>query len=71
MDEQSDVIGFLGSNGTLYCSKGCALRHGIGGDEVDQDDLESLVEDESIEPGILCPVCGSEFPVSWPDSRPN
>jgi hypothetical protein len=71
MDEQLDVIGFLGSNGTLYCSRDCALRQGTDGDAVDQDDLEGLVEGESVRPGILCPVCGTEFPVSWPDNRPN
>jgi hypothetical protein len=71
MDEQSNVIGFLGSDGALYCCRACALRQGIDGDEVDQDEYESLLEGDSLRPGSLCPVCGSEFPVSWPDRQPN
>jgi hypothetical protein len=56
MDEQPDVIGFLGSNGTLYCSRACALRQGTEGDEVDQDEYDSLLEGESLRPGSLCRI---------------
>jgi hypothetical protein len=72
MDDHVDVIGFLGSDGALYCSKACALRQGsFAGYEVDQDEYESLVESESLSAGGLCPGCGSEFAVSWPDREPN
>jgi hypothetical protein len=71
VDEQ-DVIGFLGSDGTLYCSKACALRQGcFTGCAVDQDEYESLMESESLSAGGLCPACGAEFAVSWPDREPN
>jgi hypothetical protein len=72
MDEQEGVIGFLGSDGVLYCSKACALRQGsFTGYEVDQDEYDSLVEGESLSAGGLCPDCGAEFAVSWPDREPN
>lgn len=72
MDDQQDMIGFLGSDGTLYCSKDCALRQGsFTGYEVDQDEYESLVESEALSAGGLCPGCGAEFAVSWPDREPN
>jgi hypothetical protein len=72
VDEDEDVIGFLGSDGVLYCSKACALRRGsVTGYAVDQDEYESLVESESLAGGALCPTCGAEFAVSWPEERPN
>ncbi|MEX0880401.1 MAG: hypothetical protein WD451_11840 [Thermoanaerobaculia bacterium] len=71
MDEQTGAIGFLGSDGALYCSRACALRQGTDGDEVDQEEYESLLEGDSLQPGSLCPVCGGEFPVSWPDRQPD
>ncbi len=67
VDEQADEIGFLGSDGVLYCSRACALRKGFTGYEVDQDEYESLVEGESVSAGGLCPGCGAEFAISWPD----
>jgi len=72
VDDRQDVIGFLGSDGALYCSKDCALRQGsFSGYEVDQDEYESLVESEALSPGALCPGCGAEFAVSWPNREPN
>ena len=72
IDEHEDVIGFLGSDGVLYCSRDCALRQGsFSGEEVDPDEFESLLESESISAGALCPGCGAEFVVSWPDAEPN
>lgn len=72
VENEVDVIGFVGSDGALYCSKACALREGnFAGYEVDQDEYESLVEGESVSAGALCPGCGAEFAVSWPDREPN
>lgn len=72
MDEEADVIGFLGSDGVLYCSEACALSRGSHtGYEVGQDEYESLVEGESLAGGGLCPACGAEFAVSWPEREPN
>jgi hypothetical protein len=72
MEESLDAIGFLGSDGILYCSRACAVKEGrTVGYEVDQDEYESLVENEAIAEGSLCPGCGAEFAVSWPDREPN
>jgi hypothetical protein len=71
-EEVTDVIGFLGSDGSLYCSLACATEHGIStGNDVDQDEYEALVESESVRALALCPGCGTEFPFSWPDREPN
>jgi hypothetical protein len=68
----SDVMGFLSSDGVLYCSRGCAADHGISlGNDVDQDEYDSLVESESVQAVSLCPGCGSEFAVSWPEREPS
>ena len=72
MNEQEDVIGFLGSDGALYCSKACAYQHGsVAGFEVDQDEYEGLMESWSLSAGGLCPACGSEFADPWPERLPN
>jgi hypothetical protein len=72
VDELSETIGFLGADGSLYCSRNCALRKGqVAGYEVDGDDYESLLEGGSLAPGSACPACGSEFAVSWPEEPPN
>ena len=68
----SEAIGFLSSDGVLYCSLACASNHGISvGYDVDQDEYESLIESESLQAVGLCPGCGAEFPVSWPEREPN
>jgi hypothetical protein len=71
-EDVSDVIGFLSSDGVLYCSQACASSHGVSaGYDVDQDEYEALVVSESLEAVSLCPGCGSEFTVSWLDREPN
>ncbi len=72
MEQPIDAIGFLGSDGVLYCSRTCAVKQArIGGYEIDQDDYEGLVESEALAAGSVCPGCGAEFAVSWPDREPN
>ena len=72
MDEQSDTIGFLAADGTLYCSQSCALLQGRPtGYDVDDDEYESLLEGGSLTAGGVCPACGAEFAVSWPEREPN
>jgi hypothetical protein len=71
-EDVSEVIGFLSSDGVLYCSQACASAHGISeGYDVDQDDYDSLIESKSLQAVGLCPGCGAEFPVSWPEREPN
>ncbi len=72
MDEQRDLMGFLGDDGVLYCSRTCAARRGTSaGNEVDTDEYEGLVEGGTVQAGGLCPVCGEEFAVCWPGREPD
>ena len=72
MDEQVEVMGFLAKNGVLYCSRACATAHGqSGGNDVDQDEYEALVEGGTLPLATLCPVCGAEFAVEWPEPEPQ
>lgn len=72
MDEQDDAIGFLATDGVLYCSRTCAVkREQLAGYEVDQDEYESLLGEGSLPPGTVCPGCGAEFAVSWPEREPS
>jgi hypothetical protein len=72
VDEQTDTMGFLAADGTLYCTQSCALLQGQStGYDVDEDEYESLVEGGSLAAGGACPACGAEFAVSWPEREPN
>ena len=45
LEEESNAIGFLASDGVLYCSMACAKQQGRRtGYEVDQDEYESLID---------------------------
>jgi hypothetical protein len=73
MDEQQlGAIGFLAQNGVLYCSQACARAQGHSeGAEVDQDEYDSLVEDERLAAVTVCPGCGAEFAIDWPERGPD
>ena len=72
MDDQIDTIGFVGTDGALYCSETCALAHGqLAGFDVDPDDYESLLEAGSLAATSACPACGAEFADPWLDREPN
>lgn len=72
MDENTEIMGFVGDDGALYCSRACAARRGVlEGNDVDTDEFEGLVESGSIRAGGLCPGCGAEFAVAWPDREAN
>jgi len=71
--EDFPAIGFLASeDGVLFCSRACALERGkSNGYEVDQDEYEALVEAGDLASGLVCPACGAEFRVSWPERQPS
>lgn len=72
MDERQDVIGFLGGDGVLYCSQACVHKVGhSAGREVDQDEYDALIGENSTRSGTTCPGCGADFPVDWPDREPS
>jgi hypothetical protein len=71
-NENENVIGFLAKDGVFFCSRECGARHGATiGYEVDQDEYDALVENGSVAAEGLCPGCGAEFVVSWPEREPN
>ena len=62
------VLGYLASNGVLYCSSGCAALAGWPEARgIDQDDFDALCEGDGPAPVSLCPHCGEPFPVEWDD----
>jgi hypothetical protein len=66
--EMETRIGYLGSNGTLHCSEPCARTAGVTeGRFVDGEEYESLVETGRAAAATLCPVCGAEFAIDWPE----
>jgi hypothetical protein len=72
MEETPDTIGFLGSDGVLYCSRSCALERGrSAGYDVDEDDYDGMVESGALQAASFCPACGAEFSPSWREREPN
>jgi hypothetical protein len=66
------VVGYLGQDGVLYCSNGCAAGAGQRSPSaLDIDELDALLEGDGAKEGILCPVCGESFPVTWPEPTPD
>lgn len=70
--ENAETMGFLTTDGVLFCSQACAGARGHGeGMEVDQDDYEALVDDGKQEAVTVCPGCGAPFAVEWPEREPS
>jgi hypothetical protein len=66
--EMEAGTGYLGSNGTLYCSEPCARTAGLTeGRFVAEEEDESLVEAGQAAAATLCSVRGSEFAIEWPE----
>jgi hypothetical protein len=64
--ETARVLGYLGRDNVLYCSRACAAQ--VGQTEavaVDQDEYQALVDRGSLAPAVVCPVCGCEYPLDW------
>lgn len=60
----SQVLGYLGRDNVLYCSPECAARRGqADATPVDQQGYLALVERGALEPVVVCPVCGSDYPL--------
>ena len=61
-------IGYLGRNGTLYCSLVCAASRGeADAAPVDEEEYDVLAESGALAGEVVCPACGSDFTVVWPD----
>jgi hypothetical protein len=67
--EPAMLVGYRGGDGLLYCSRDCSAARGQADAlPVDQDEYQALVEGGTLDRGqLVCPVCGSEFPIGWPD----
>jgi hypothetical protein len=62
-----EIMGYLGRNGTLYCSNACAIRAGQpDASAVDLPGYDEMTERDGLEGDLVCPVCGSPYRVSWP-----
>jgi hypothetical protein len=68
MDTEATIpIGYLGRQGTLYCSRVCAASKGEpDADPVDEQDFDELCESGKVDGYLVCPACGSDFTVIWP-----
>jgi hypothetical protein len=65
--ETTQVLGYLGSDDVLYCSPGCAAERGqADAQPVDRPEYDALLDRGSLSPVVVCPVCGSDFPLEVP-----
>jgi hypothetical protein len=68
--EQARIAGFLGQDGLLYCSRPCADSAGQpDASPVEADEYDAVAERGQGRADTLCPVCGGEYPSSWPDDQ--
>ncbi len=64
--EPALLVGYLGSDDVLYCSRACAAARGqADAAPVDHGQYQALVERGTARCQLLCPVCGSEYPHDW------
>ena len=68
--ETAHVVGYLGGDNVLYCSPACAAQRGQpDAAAVDDDQYQLLMDRGSVKAGAVCPVCGSDYPIDWPDDK--
>ena len=62
--ETARVLGYLGRDNLLYCSRACAAERGqVQAAPLDQEEYQALVDRGSLASTVVCPVCGSEYPL--------
>ena len=60
--EPARVLGYLGRDNVLYCSRACAAERGqAAAAPVDEDEYPALVDRDALAATTVCPVCGSEY----------
>lgn len=68
--ETGRVLGYLGENDVLYCSRACAAQVGQArAAAIDHDEYQVLVDRGRAASAIVCPVCGSDYPLDWTDEH--
>jgi hypothetical protein len=67
--EPAQVLGYVGADKVLYCSRACALKRGqTAATPVDFDEYHALADAGAIDrAAVVCPVCGSEYPFELTD----
>lgn len=66
--EPAMLVGYLGRDDVLYCSRSCATARGQNDAvPVDQAEYQAILERGTGQGQLVCPVCGSEYPHDWPD----
>jgi len=64
--EPAVLVGYLGRDDVLYCSRACATARGqTKAAPVDQGQYQALAERGTTRGQLVCPVCGSEYPLDW------
>jgi hypothetical protein len=66
--EVAEALGYLGANGVLYCSVACACED----DQpwavaLDLDEYDAIANEGQLAVEALCPVCGGDYVVAWPE----
>lgn len=62
--EPASVLGYLGRDNVLYCSPACAAERGQSeAQPVDHAEYDALVDRGSVAAVVVCPVCGSDYPL--------
>jgi hypothetical protein len=68
--EKARVVGYLGRDEVLYCSPACAASRGqANAQPVDEEEVQAIIDRGSLRPTVVCPVCGSDYPIDWADDR--
>jgi hypothetical protein len=68
--EPALVLGYLGRDALLYCSRECATRRGqADARPVGRDEHQALADGGALRPSLLCPACGNEYPLDLDDER--
>ena len=72
METEPTAIGFLTTDGYLFCCEECANRRSKRrGLLIGLPEYEALVEYRSAEPEALCPGCGAELDLPEPETSPH
>jgi hypothetical protein len=68
--EVGEVLGYLGANGILYCSAGCASEASQPwAVALDLDEYDALASHGYVTVDALCPVCGQDYAI-WGEEEP-
>ena len=68
--EPARILGYLGQDNVLYCSRACAAERGQpAAAPVDEDEYPAVVDRDALVPTTVCPVCGSDYALDLSDDE--